>query len=100
MRRSDPAPRELADLVVIDMDGMGKPDVVAQPVQRLHPGDRTQPILFEGVAFLVPGLAEMRVQRYLVGAGELGRLLEQVGADREGRAWPRTTRVMAPRRSS
>ena len=88
MRRTDPATGELADLVVIDVDGVGKPDVVAQPVERLHPGDRTQAVLLERVAFLVPGLAEMRVQQHLVGAGELGRLFEQVGADRERRAWP------------
>ena len=43
----------LADLVVIDMDRMGKPDILAQPPQGFHPIDRTELEILEGVALLV-----------------------------------------------
>ena len=73
MRRAAAGRGELPDLVVVDMDGVREPDVVAQPAQRLHPVDRAELEALERVALLVQRLAEMGVEPDLVVAGERGR---------------------------
>ena len=51
-----------SDLVVVDVDGVGVPDIVAHPIERLHVGDRAQTMCAQGEAFLVERLAEMGMQ--------------------------------------
>jgi hypothetical protein len=69
---------ELADLVIVHVDRVRIPDVVAEPSHGLHPGDRAQLVVLERVALLVEGLAQVRVHRHPVLAGEVRRLAEQV----------------------
>jgi hypothetical protein len=68
---------DLGDLVVVDMDGVREPHVVAQPAQRLHPVDRTELETLERVALLVQGLAEVGVQPDLVVPRHRRRLLQE-----------------------
>src|SRR5713226_10228082 len=86
MGGATPRRGEFTDLVVVDMDGMREPDIVAQPAQGLHPVDRAELEALERVAFLVEGLAEMGVKPDLVVPRHRRRLLEQRGGDGEGRA--------------
>ena len=46
---------ELPDLVVVHVDRVGEPHVVAEPAQRLHPVDGTELERLQGVALLVAG---------------------------------------------
>ena len=77
VRRAAAGRGEFPDLVVVDMDGVREPDVLAQPAQRLHPVDRPQLEALERVALLVQRLAEMGVEPDLVVAGQGRRLLQE-----------------------
>ena len=80
-----PAPlREQPDLRIINMYGVRVPDIVADPVERFHVGHRSQSHMRQGVAFLIEGLAQVRVQMDPVVARHPGRLAHEIGGDREG----------------
>jgi hypothetical protein len=84
-----PAPlfREQADLLVVDVHGVGVPDVLSHPIERLHIGNWAQSPVLEGVALLVEGFAQMCVQLDAIVSRHLGRLAHQFGGHRKWRAW-------------
>ncbi len=77
---------EEADLVVVDVDGVGVPGVVPDPAEGLHGGHRRQLEVRQRVAQLVEDLAGVRVQPHAVLPSRFGRLAHQIRGDRKGGA--------------
>ncbi len=61
MRNTTTGLREFPDFFVIDMDGVCKPQIVAQPAMSLHPVHRAKPKTFERVMLLISGLTQVGV---------------------------------------
>ena len=74
------------ELLVIEMDAVGIPDVGACPAQALHVRQGPQSHFFQGVPLLVLGLAQVGVQAHAVLPRQDRALPQQVRRDGEGRA--------------
>ena len=99
MRDPHAGPGELTDLVVVDVYGVGEPDVVAKPAHRLHP--RYRPLeVREREEFLVEGLAEVGVQAHSVGAASSAVSISNSGVTEKGEHGASTTWVIEPREAS
>ncbi len=86
MSRATAGLRELLDLVIIDMNGVRKPHVIAEPVERFHPIHRPQTEALQRVAFFIQRLAEMRVKLHAVLPRHGRRVFEQARGHRKRRA--------------
>ena len=70
----------------VGMHGVRKPDILADPIQRLHVSHRAVAELLHAEDFLVLGLGQVGVQVDAVLARQHGALAHQVAGDAEGRA--------------
>ena len=68
-----PAAADGGDLVGVEVDGVGEPDVVAEPVELLHQLQRSPAEACHAVARLVVGLGEVGVQAQSQAAGRARR---------------------------
>ena len=75
-----------AQLVVVEVDAVRKPDVGAHPANGLHVRERSHARGLDGKALLVERLAQVRVQAHAQRAAQLGRLNQQVLGHGERRA--------------
>ncbi len=86
MADADSCAGKASDLVLVHMHRMGEPDVVAEPAELVHIGDRPLAEALQRVALLVDGLGQMGVQAHAMAPGDGRALAHQLGRDREGRA--------------
>ena len=77
--------RQDAQLVVVEVDAVGIPDVRPGPAQRLHVGYGAETEFLQRKLLLVPGLGYVGVKAHTQGPGQLGGFPEQVAAHRKGR---------------
>ena len=77
---------EDAQLLVVEVDAVGEPNVVAGPAETLHVLERTDALTREHEVFFVLRLAQVGVQTHTELTGEDGAFTQQVGADGERRA--------------
>ena len=73
-------------LLIVEMDAVGEPDVIADPAQPLHVGQRADALPRQHEVLLVLGLTQVGVEPYTVLASQLGALAQQVGGHGEGGA--------------
>jgi hypothetical protein len=78
--------RERADRGVVEVDAVGEPHAVPEPPERLEVGQRLQAEPLGAVLLFVDRLGQVGVQPHPAVAGQGGRLTQQVGGHREGRA--------------
>jgi hypothetical protein len=62
------------DLLVVDVDRVGEPDIRSQPADILHPFDRPLAEPLERIPLLVQRFAKMRVQHHAFVAREIRAL--------------------------
>ena len=77
---------EDAQLLVVEVDAVGEPDVVAGPAETLHVLERADALTREHEVFFILRLAQVGVQTHTELTGEDGAFTQQVGADGERRA--------------
>ena len=77
---------EAFDLRLREVDAMGKPDIVGQPVHVLQVVEGAHPELRHAEVILVPGLGQVRVQSDPMCACKLCGLAHQLPGDGERRA--------------
>ena len=75
-----------AQLLVIEVDAVGIPHILADPAQALHIFQRTDTLALEHEVFLILGLTQVGVQAHAVLPGQNGTFAQQVGRDGEGGA--------------
>ena len=72
--------------LVINIHGVGEPDILPHPVDRLHVRDRPVTELLQAESLLILGFGQMRVQVHGICACQPGRLLHQLPGHAERRA--------------
>ena len=75
-----------AQLLVIEVDAVGIPHILANPAQALHIFQRTDTLALEHEVFLILGLTQVGVQAHAVLPGQNGAFTQQVSRDGEGGA--------------
>ena len=73
-------------LVIVNVDAVGKPDVVADPTPLVEHLDRSSAETFKTVGLFLDRLAQVRMQAQAVTSRLLCGLDHQVGGYREGTA--------------
>jgi hypothetical protein len=89
-------PGELADLVVVDVYGVGEPDVVAEPIHGLHPRYRALLEAREREELLVEGLAEVGVKAHAVARASAAVSRSSSGVTEKGEQGASTIWVIEP----
>jgi len=77
---------EEGDLLLIKMDAVRVPHIVAGPAQRFDIFHRPHPEALQTETFFVERLSQVRVQAHAAGAGQAAGLNHQVRGDAKGRA--------------
>ena len=78
--------RQQAQLLVIEVDAVGKPHVIADPAQTLHIFQGADALTLQHEVFLVLGLAQVGVKPDVVLPGQKGALPQQLRRHGEGGA--------------